>query len=101
MTKFSDDVTQGPGRSAARAMLRAVGLNDDDFNNHRLFIYVDGKSGPAGNIMNSPWDQLLSSSNSFLKVDYVLKNDNWTTLTTRGVSYFRRFKIDAFQNAIY
>jgi hypothetical protein len=84
-----------------KIVYKAACLNDDDFNNHRLFIYVDGKSGPAGNIMNSPWDQLLSSSNSFLKVDYVLKNDNWTTLTTRGVSYFRRFKIAGFQTAIY
>ena len=23
-------------------------------------IYVDGKTGPAGNMMNSPWEQLLS-----------------------------------------
>ena len=84
-----------------KIVYKAACLNDDDFNNHRLFIYVDGKSGPAGNIMNSPWDQLLSYSNSFLKVDYVLKNDNWTTLTTRGVSYFRRFKIAGFQTAIY
>ena len=29
MVKFSDDVTQGVEKSAARAMLRAVGLKDD------------------------------------------------------------------------
>ena len=38
MTKYSDDVTQGPGRSAARAMLRAVGLKDEDFNQEVAFI---------------------------------------------------------------
>ena len=32
MEKISDDVTKGAGKSAARAMLRAVGLKDDDFN---------------------------------------------------------------------
>ena len=32
MVKFSDDVTQGVEKSAARAMLRAVGLEDEDFN---------------------------------------------------------------------
>ena len=42
MTKFSDDVTQGPGRSAARAMLRAVGLNDDDFNKFQVGIVSAG-----------------------------------------------------------
>ena len=31
MTKFSDDVTQGVEKSAARAMLRAVGNKDEDF----------------------------------------------------------------------
>ena len=31
MVKFSDDVTQGVEKSAARAMLRAVGLQDEDF----------------------------------------------------------------------
>ena len=42
MTKFSDDVTQGPGRSAARAMLRAVGLSDDDFNKFQVGIVSAG-----------------------------------------------------------
>ena len=36
MVKYSDDVTQGPGRSAARAMLRAVGLKDEDFNKFQV-----------------------------------------------------------------
>ena len=84
-----------------KIVYKAACLNDNDFNNHRLFIYVEGKSGPAGNIMNSPWDQLLSSNNSFLKVDYTLKNDKWKTLTTRGVSFFRRYKIAGYQTLIY
>ena len=84
-----------------KIVYKAACLNDNDFNNHRLFIYVEGKSGPAGNIMNSPWDQLLSSNNSFLKVDYTLKNDKWKMLTTRGVSFFRRYKIAGYQTLIY
>ena len=43
MVKFSDDVTQGVEKSAARAMLRAVGLQDDDFNKFQVGI------GSAGN----------------------------------------------------
>jgi hypothetical protein len=84
-----------------KIVYKAACLNDNDFTNHRLFIYVDGKSGPAGNIMNSPWDQLLSSSNSFLKVNYTLKNDKWKMLTTRGVSYFQRYKVAGYQTIIY
>ena len=42
MAKFSDDVTQGIEKSAARAMLRAVGLNDDDFNKFQVGIVSAG-----------------------------------------------------------
>ena len=36
MAKISDDVTKGVSKSAARAMLRAVGLKDDDFNKFQV-----------------------------------------------------------------
>ncbi len=42
MVKFSDDVTQGVEKSAARAMLRAVGLEDDDFNKFQVGIVSAG-----------------------------------------------------------
>ena len=42
MAKFSDDVTQGIEKSAARAMLRAVGFNDDDFNKFQVGIVSAG-----------------------------------------------------------
>ena len=42
MDKFSDDVTQGVEKSAARAMLRAVGLQDDDFNKFQVGIVSAG-----------------------------------------------------------
>ena len=42
MVKFSDDVTQGVEKSAARAMLRAVGLQDDDFNKFQVGIVSAG-----------------------------------------------------------
>ena len=42
MVKFSDDVTQGVEKSAARAMLRAVGLKDDDFNKFQVGIVSAG-----------------------------------------------------------
>ena len=42
MAKISDDVTQGVNKSAARAMLRAVGLKDDDFNKFQVGIVSAG-----------------------------------------------------------
>ena len=38
MVKFSDDVTQGVEKSAARAMLSAVGLKDEDFQKFQVGI---------------------------------------------------------------
>lgn len=42
MEKISDDVTQGSSRAAARAMLRAVGLQDDDFNKFQVGVVSAG-----------------------------------------------------------
>jgi len=42
MVKFSDDVTQGVEKSAARAMLRAVGLKDEDFQKFQVGIVSAG-----------------------------------------------------------
>ena len=67
----------------------------------RLFIYVDGETGPSGNIMNSPWDQLLSPNPLFSMVNYTLRNDNWNQLTTQGISYWSRYKIAGFETIVY
>ena len=42
MEKISDDVTKGASKSAARAMLRAVGLEDDDFNKFQVGVVSAG-----------------------------------------------------------
>ena len=42
MEKISDDVTQGSSKAAARAMLRAVGLQDDDFNKFQVGVVSAG-----------------------------------------------------------
>jgi len=52
-------------------------LEEGDFNNPRLFIYTKGECGPAGNIMNSPWDKLIKPNALFSTVQYTLKNDKW------------------------
>mgnify|MGYP003964299155 CR=1 FL=1 len=84
-----------------RIIYKAACLKEDDFNDRRLFIYVDGKSGPAGNIMNSPWNQLLSCNPLFSMVSYLLKNDNWEESGTRGISYWKRFKVAGYESIIY
>ena len=42
MSRISDDVTKGIEKSGARAMLRAVGLEDDDFNKFQVGIVSAG-----------------------------------------------------------
>ncbi|MBT5399778.1 hypothetical protein HOL24_04475, partial [bacterium] len=76
-------------------------LEEGDFNNPRLFIYTKGECGPAGNIMNSPWDKLLASNASFSTIRYTLKNDKWSVLTTKGVSYWRRLKVAGYETMFY
>ena len=76
-------------------------LEELDFIEPRLFIRVEGKGGPAGNNMNSPWDCLLNSNPLFTVVDYTLKNYEWKMLTTQGVSYWRRFQIAGYETIIY
>ncbi len=84
-----------------RVIFKAACLDANDFTEPRLFIYVYGKTGPSGNMMNSLWDQLLFGNPSFTKVDYKLENDKWSTLTTYGVSYWRRFKVAGYETIVY
>jgi len=76
-------------------------LEEGDFNNPRLFIYTKGECGPAGNIMNSPWDKLIKPNALFSTVQYTLKNDKWSLLTTQGVSYWQRFKVAGYETIFY
>ncbi len=80
---------------------KAACLEECDFTDPRLFISIDGKAGPTGNIMNSPWDKLLQSNASFSIINYTLQNDEWNILTTQGVSYWRRLKIAGIETIIY
>jgi hypothetical protein len=80
---------------------KAACLDESDFTEHRLFIYIGGKCSPAGNTMNSPWDQLLVNNKLFSKVNYTLLNDFWSVLTTQGISYWKRFKVAGYETIIY
>ncbi|MBT5399771.1 hypothetical protein HOL24_04440 [bacterium] len=82
-------------------LYKSACLEEEDFTDHRLFIYVDGKNGPAGNIMNSPWDKLISNNELFSILSYTLKNDKWSILTTQGISYWRRFRVAGYETIIY
>jgi hypothetical protein len=82
-------------------LYKAACLTEDDFNSPRLFIYVNGKSGPAGNMMNSPWSQLLSSNPLFSMTSYTIKNDRWDVLSTDGVPLCNRLKVAGIKTVIY
>jgi len=84
-----------------KVIYKVACLEEDDFSGRRLFIYVDGKTGPAGNIMNSPWDQVLVSNPLFSTVNYTLTDDSWSVLTTQGVSRWKRFKVAGYETVIY
>jgi hypothetical protein len=84
-----------------KVLYKASCLEESDFTEHRLFIYVDGKVGPAGNIMNSPWDKLLSCNSLFSMVSYTLLDDEWNMLTTKGVSYLKRLNVAGYETIIF
>ena len=84
-----------------KTLYKAACLEEDDFTNSRLLIHTNGKTGPAGNMMNSPWDKLLASNLLFSMVSYTLRNDEWKILTTKGVSYWKRFKVAGCETVIY
>ena len=84
-----------------KVLYKTACLDESDFTEPRLFIYVDGMNGPLGNIMNSPWDRLLAGNSLFSMVKYTLKNDKWNVLTTEGVSYWKRFKVAGYETIVY
>jgi len=84
-----------------KTLYKAACLEESDFIESRLFIYVDGMTGPSGNMMNSQWDQLLTGNPLFSMVKYTLKNDGWNMLTTKGVSYWKRFKVAGYETIVY
>jgi hypothetical protein len=82
-------------------LYKAACLDESDFIEPRLFIYVDGKTGSADNMMNSPWDKLLSINPLFSMVNYTLKHDRWNVLNTQGVSSQKRFQVAGYETIIY
>jgi hypothetical protein len=84
-----------------KIIYKAACLQEEDFTNLRLFIYVEGKTGPDGNIMNSPWDRLLVPNKLFSTVKYKLHNDDWSVLTTKGISFWQRFKVAGFESIVF
>jgi len=84
-----------------KILYKAACLEKKDFTDHRLFIFINGETGSAKNMMNSPWKELLSCNKLFSSVEYTLKNDKWEVLNTKGVSYWKRFKVAGYETAVY
>jgi hypothetical protein len=84
-----------------KIIYKAACLCEDDFTDNTLFIYVDGKTGPAGNIMNYPWDEFLTSNALFSKVNYTLTNDEWKVNDIRETSYWKRLSVAGYETIAY
>jgi hypothetical protein len=84
-----------------RLLFKAACLEDNDLIEKRLFVRAKGDGGVNGNFMNSPWDQLLVNNLKFNSFDYLLHDDHWGALTTKGVSLWNRIKIGGMETVLY
>jgi len=82
-------------------LYKVASLEKEDFSESRLFIRVEGKCGPDGNMMNHPWEKILQSNPLFSTVKYTLQDDEWDTLSTHKISYWRRFKVAGYRTIFY
>ena len=84
-----------------KTLFKAACLKDDDFIEPRLFLKVDGYGGTNGNNMNAPWDMLLSNNSLLSTRTYILPDNQWTVLTTKGVSIWNRIKLGGVETASF
>jgi len=84
-----------------RILYKASCLSKDDLTDPRLIIEINGKTGPLGNVMNSPWADLLKDNDKLKVIKYDLNDDNWGKLTTAGVSLIDRFRMGGINTLIY
>ena len=89
MDKISDDVTKGAGKSAARAMLRAVGLKDDDFNKFQVGVVSAGNEVTPCNLTGPELSEYANRKEEIsvdLKEEKIVYGNNEI-----------KFKIDSFK----
>ncbi len=84
-----------------KTLFKAACLKDDDFIEPRLFLKVDGYGGTNGNNMNAPWEMLLSNNSLLSTRTYILPDNQWTVLTTKGVSIWNRIKLGGVETASF
>ena len=89
MEKISDDVTKGASKSAARAMLRAVGLKDDDFNKFQVGVVSAGNEVTPCNLTGP---ELSEYANRKEEISVSLKEEK----IVYGNNEIK-FKIDSFK----
>jgi hypothetical protein len=89
------------GFNFQKVLYKAACLSDNDFTSPRLFIHVNGKTGPAGNIMNSPWERFLLQNKFFSKIEYTLKDDEWQTSNDIKAPYWKRIKVAGYETIAY
>jgi hypothetical protein len=84
-----------------RILFKAACLTEKDLVEPRLFVRAKGKNKLRESNLNSPWDLLIGDRENFKVVTYDLADDNWSTLTTEGVTFIERIRIGGIETVIY
>jgi hypothetical protein len=83
-----------------KLIFKAACLNKNDLTHKRLIVKIDSTDDSRGRYLNSPWEKLLVKSKNF--DIYLYKTyRKWDSLSTRGVSYFKRLYLAGFETAVY
>jgi hypothetical protein len=84
-------------------LYKAACLNTEDINDKRLFIKIDAHGGAKGNLMNSPWDDILHGFSGFHTINYKLIGNSWasTSLNTNSISLLYRLRFAGFKTIVF
>lgn len=81
-------------------LFKAACLKESDLINPRLIIQIESAGNGLNNI-NPPFDQLLANNKNIRVSKYTPIHDKWGGLTTKGLSWFQRYKIAGIETIIF
>jgi hypothetical protein len=84
-----------------RKLFKAACIEADDLTESRLIIQVNSKQYGSRNAVNPPWKDILVSNPKACFVNYTLRSEKWSTLSTYGVPWWRRLHIAGWRTFLY
>ena len=84
-----------------RKLFKAACIEADDLTESRLIIQVNSKKYGPRNAINPPWKDILDINPKACFVDYTLKNDKWSVLSTYSVPWWKRLHIAGWRTFLY